>query len=153
MDVKHINPVLDAFTTVLSQLGFQKVERLGLSKTKSLIINKGVISNIGVIGKLKGSIVIGMDTDSAKKFASIMMMGMEVSEFDELATSAIAEMSNMVCANACTNFTEIGIDGLNISPPSIIVGKGATIKLAAPILLVVKYNVDNLDVDLSIGLF
>lgn len=153
MDVNHINPILKAFSDVLPQIGFKKIERLGLSKSGTYLINQGVICNIGVVGKLKGSIVFGMDMDSAKRFASTMMMGMAVTEFDDMASSAIAEMSNMVCANACTNFVGMDIKGLDISPPTVIVGKGGSVRLAAPILLIVKYNVDNINVDLAMGLF
>ncbi|GEM_PF-291101 len=154
MDVNNINPVFEAFTCVLPQIGFQTVEKKEMTVAKAVLPNKGVMVNIGVVGTLKGTIVFDMDMDSAKKFASTMMMGMEVTEFDDLAQSAICEMSNMVCANACTNFSQNGIEGLNISPPVLLTGSNGFMKLSAPVVLVVRFLVDNsINVNLCVGLF
>lgn len=153
MDVKNINPIFEAFTNVIPQIGFTEVQKIELSAAKSVLPYTGVMVNIGVVGTLKGTIVFEMDTESAKKFASKMMMGMEVAEFDDLAQSAICEMSNMVCANACTQFAKAGIEGLNISPPTLIVGKDGYLKLPAPAVIIVKYLVDGIPINLCVGLF
>jgi len=153
MDVNNINPVITAFTSILPQIGFQTVERIGLSAAAATLQNKGVIINIGVVGTLKGTIVIDMDIENAKKFASKMMMGMPVPVFDNLPQSALCEMSNMVCANACTNFAQIGIKGLNISPPSMIVGKDSFLKFSAPAIVIINFLADGIAVNLCLGLF
>ncbi len=80
--------------------------------------------NVAVVGSIKGVLLIGMSFEGAKKFASKMMMGMEVRELDSLAQSAISEMANMVCANACTQFSKADIGGLDISPPTLMMGTG-----------------------------
>ncbi|WP_211289822.1 hypothetical protein [Sporomusa silvacetica] len=54
------------------------------------MLYQGVLINVGVLGPVQGAILIGMDIDSAKQFASQMMIGMEVTEFDGLAQSAIS---------------------------------------------------------------
>lgn len=41
-----------------------------------------------------------------------MMMGMPVIEFDDMAQSALSELSNMLTANAATSFAEMGISGV-----------------------------------------
>lgn len=73
-----------------------------------------------------------MSFEDAKRFASKMMMGMEVSELDSLAQSAISEMANMVCANACTQFSKADIGGLDISPPTLMMGTGGMATLPVP---------------------
>lgn len=153
MDVNDINPVLEAFVSVLPQIGFQSVERKEMSLSGSVMQNKGLMVNIGVVGPLRGSIVIGMDIDSAKRFASKMMMGMEVTDLDDLAQSAIAEMSNMVCANACTNFSRSGVNGLDISPPTMLIGANGQVKVAAPTVILIKCMADEIEVYLGVGLF
>lgn len=152
MDVNTINPILTSFAGILPQLGFQNVEKKGLSLAGSTLTNKGIMINISMVGPLKGAILIGMDLDAAKQFASRMMMGMEVAEFDGLAQSALSEMANMVCANACTNFAQIGVAGLDISPPTLLMGKGGSVMLAAPKVIVVSFSIDGIPVDMYVGL-
>ncbi|MEI7473954.1 MAG: chemotaxis protein CheX [bacterium] len=152
MDVNNINAVVDAMLSVIPQLGFESITKTGVKASGSFIQNPGVVINIGVIGQLKGSIVFLMDVDSAKKFASKMMMGMEVNEFDEISQSALAEMSNIVCANACTNLSQIGVNGLDISPPTLIFGKNGTIKVSAPMIILLQFTVDDINMQLGVGL-
>ena len=139
MDVKSINPILQAFTNILPQIGFAKVERKGIALEGAVLKNPGLLINIGVLGPLKGTILLGMDIEAAKQFASKMMMGMPVTELDMLAQSAISEMGNMVCANACTNFAQAGIEGLDISPPTLLIGHDGMVRLSVPKVIVVQF--------------
>ena len=152
MDVNMVNPILAAFTDVLPQIGFQTIEKKGISLIGSTLNNDGMLLNIALLGQLKGVILIGMNIDSAKRFASKMMMGMEVAEFDSLAQSAISEMGNMVCANACTQFSKTGLEGLDISPPTLMIGDGVQATLPVPQIIKVKFNVDDIDINVYIGL-
>jgi chemotaxis protein CheX len=152
MDVNLINPILDSFSETLPQIGFQSVERKNLSIVNNVLKNTGVIVNIALIGQIKGVILIGMSIDSAKNFASKMMMGMEVLEFDDMAQSAVSEMSNMVCAGACTRFYSMNIKGLDISPPTLIVGTGVDIKLPVPSVIDIQFMADDIPVNLYVGL-
>lgn len=152
MDVNVINPLLDAFVNVLPQIGFQTVTKKSLSVANTAIPNNGVIINIGVVGPLKGAVMIGMDVESAKRFASKMMMGMEVPELNDLAQSAISEMGNMVCANACSRFSEAGIAGLDISPPTMMIGEGGLVRLPVPQAIVLDFLVDDITVKICVGL-
>ena len=153
MDVNAINPILTAFTTILPQIGFQTVEKVATTLEGSTLDNTGIMINIGVMGPLRGAILIGMDIDSAKQFASKMMMGMEVAELDGLAQSAISEMSNMVCANSCTVFAASGITGLDISPPTLLLGPGGQVRLSVPKILSVTFLADGIKVKVFVGLF
>ncbi len=148
-----INPVLDAFANILPQIGFQTVKKKAVSLAGSVLVNKGLFINISMVGSLRGTILIGMDLDSAKRIAATMMMGMEVPEFNSMAQSAVSEMGNMVCANACSYYNQAGILGLEISPPTLLIGEGGQVKLAAPQVIVVKLAVDNdIEVDVYVGL-
>lgn len=152
MDVKLINPLLQSFADILPQIGFEKVEKIGASMSDSVLSNKGLLINISMLGSLSGVILIGMDIDSAKRFASKMMLGMEVEEFDHLAQSAISEMGNMVCANACTNFAAAGISGLDISPPTLLIGQGGQVMVPVPKVITINFMIDEIPVDIYIGL-
>ena len=152
MDVNSINPILAAFTEILPQIGFQNVERKNISLVGSTFNYDGVLVNLAVVGSIKGVIMIGMDIDSAKRFASVMMMGMEVTDFDALAQSAVSEMGNMVCANACTQFSKVGIDGLDISPPTLMISEGGKATLPVPQTIVIHFLVDGIDIKVYVGL-
>ncbi|MDR3542962.1 MAG: chemotaxis protein CheX [Desulfosporosinus sp.] len=152
MDINLINPLIVSFTDILPQLGFQSVERRGISLIGSTLDYDGVLVHISLVGVLKGAILIGMSLDSAKHFASKMMMGMTVAEFDPIAQSAISEMGNMVCANACTRFSEGGIIGLDISPPVLLMGRDGLAILPVPQTIAIHFSVDSIDVNIYVGL-
>lgn len=152
MDINIINTLIVSFTDILPQLGFQSVERRGISLIGSTLEYDGVLVHISLVGLLKGAVLIGMSLESAKQFASKMMMGMTVSEFDALAQSAISEMSNMVCANACTQFSKVGIIGLDISPPLLLMGRDGQVTLPVPQTIAVHFSVDSIEVNVYVGL-
>jgi len=72
--------------------------------------------------------------------------------FDQLAQSAIAEMGNMVCANACTQFNNIGINGLDISPPTVMISDFGTATLSVNQIIMISFIVDGIDVNIYVGL-
>ena len=152
MDVNMINPILTAFTDILPQIGFQSVQKKKLAVVGSTLAYDGVLLNIAMIGAIKGVILIGMSLDTAKSFASKMMMGMPVEDFDKLAQSAISEMGNMVCANACTQFSKIDVNGLDISPPTLLVGQGGQVTLPVPQAIVIDFDCDGLPIKIYTGL-
>ncbi|VBB09219.1 chemotaxis phosphatase chex [Lucifera butyrica] len=153
MDVNSINPVLEAFINILPQIGFQSVKKKSVFLGGSMLENNGIMINIGVLGPVKGVIIIGMTVDSARQFASRMMMGMEVPALDALAQSAISEMGNMVCANACTNFASAGLAGVDISPPTLIMGEGGCISLSVPKVIGINFDIDGILLDVFVGLY
>ncbi|MDR3602979.1 MAG: chemotaxis protein CheX [Desulfosporosinus sp.] len=152
MDMNLINPLIISFTDILTQFGFQSVERLDISMIGSTLDYEGVLVHISLVGKLKGAVLIGMSLDSAKHIASKMMMGMIVAEFDSMAQSAISEMGNMVCANACTQFSQVGITGLDISPPLLLMGHEVQAILPVSQTVAINFSVDSLNVNVYVGL-
>lgn len=152
MDVNLINPILYAFAEIIPQIGFQTVQKKNVSVVGSTVSYDGVLISLSVVGPIKGVIMIGMDENSAKQFASKMMMGMEVLEFDQLAQSAVSEMGNMVCANACTQFSKISISGVDISPPLLMIGHGGQATLPVPQTIVIDFLVDDIGIKVYVGL-
>lgn len=122
MDVRYINPFLDAFLNVMPQLGINDVKKGKISVKEKTIDSMGVLVIIGIVGDLRGNIIYGTTIENAKKIASKMMMGAPVKELDALAQSAISELTNMLTANASTFFSEQGIN-IDISTPTLMYGK------------------------------
>lgn len=150
MDVKYLNPVIESFQNVMPQLGFDKIEKKGISLKGNLIESPGVVIIIGLIGDLKGNIIYGLSIDDAKKIASTMMMGMPVNDFDELAQSAISELVNMLTANVATNFSKDNII-VDISTPTLVQGV-FTANASTDQVICVTLDVNGISVDANISI-
>ena len=129
MDAKLINPFVDAFTSVMPQLGFPEPKRTKLSVRDKNSIGRGVSVILGFTKQIRGNVVYNMKEDTAKFIASTMMMGMPVAEFDAMAQSAISELSNMLTANTATNLTGMKLE-VDISTPSLTIGEGFVLKIS-----------------------
>ena len=141
MDAKLINPFVDAFTTVMPMLGFLEPTRTKLYAAKSRVKSLGVSMLVGFTKQIRGNVVYNMSEETAKFIASQMMMGMPVDELNDMAQSALSELSNMLTANAATNLAALGME-VDISTPSLTVGKDFQIKIS---------NTQYLSVDMDLG--
>lgn len=141
MDVKLMNPFIDAFTTVMSQIGFQGIKRGKIALKDKLAKSLGITVLVGITKDIRGNIAYNMNDETARFIASTMMCGMPVNELDDMAQSAISEMANMITANAATNLQAMGLV-VDISTPSLSVGDGFTVKIS---------NKEYLSVEMLIG--
>lgn len=76
---------------------------------------------IDLTGDVEGQVAFGLSQDVALKIASAMMGGFELSGFDEMGQSAIAELANMISGNACSQLYGQGTK-LDITPPQVQFG-------------------------------
>lgn len=126
MKAEYINPFIEAFDSVASQVIGEKSEK-GKIFIKEGSVNCGEVTiSIGVTGELNGSILMNMNEKSALTIASKMMFGMEVTELNDLAKSAIAELGNMIAGNATIYFSNMG-KAIDITPPVVYTGKNISI--------------------------
>jgi chemotaxis protein CheX len=141
MKVEFINPFVAAAFLVLENMGNLKVEKGKLGVKASPIAGSEVNAVIGVTGDVKGQVLYSMTEETAKKLASTMMMGMPVTEFDELSKSAISELGNMITGNAAS---ELGNSGLNcnITPPSLFMGENVMVSIKDTPILVIPLETD-----------
>ena len=150
MDAKLVNPFIDAFTSVMPQIGFPAPERKSLGVKEKHAVSLGVSVIVGFTKQIRGSVVYNMNEDTAKFIASTMMMGMPIAEFDAMAQSAISEMSNMLTANAATNLTGMGLE-VDISTPNLSVGENFKIKISDSQYLAVEMDLGGHIVELDIA--
>lgn len=150
MDVKYINPFLQSFLNIVPQFGISNIKKNKLSVKGKEIASSGVIMMVGIVGDIKGNVIYSTTDECAKRLASAMMMGMPVNEFDELAQSAISELSNMLTANAATNFSELGLN-INISPPTLIYGD-FTANTGCEKTLCIEMLVDDLPFEINVSI-
>ncbi|NMB07981.1 MAG: chemotaxis protein CheX, partial [Tissierellia bacterium] len=81
---------------------------------------------------------------------SSMMMGMPISEFDEMAQSALSELANMLTANAATVFAELEVS-IDISTPTLLHGENISIKMNSNKVLCVEFLVDDIPIEINIA--
>lgn len=121
MDVKFINPFLGSFLSIIPQFGLTDIKKNKISVKGKEISSPGVMIILGIIGDVRGNVIYATTNECAKMIASAMMMGAPIKELDELAQSAISELTNMLTATAATNFYGQGIN-INISTPTLMYG-------------------------------
>jgi chemotaxis protein CheX len=150
MDVNYVNPFVESFNNVMPQLGFNNIQLGNLSAKDKEIYGSGVIIILGIVGDIKGNVAYMLDTESAKQIASAMMMGMEVEEFDDLAQSALSELTNMLTANAATAFSNIGVR-VEISTPTMLQGVDISVKMSGGKVLCIPFIVDSIPIEINIA--
>lgn len=150
MDIKHINPFIDSCLNIMPQLGFKEIKKQGISIKEKTISSLGVMLTLGLVGDIKGVVSYSFNEESAKKIASIMMMGLPVVSLDDMAQSALLELSNMLTANASTNFSTLGIN-VNISTPTLMYGSDFKATTNIDKILCINVLVDNMPMEINIA--
>ena len=150
MDVKLVNPFIDAFTAIMPQIGFQDVKRNKMIVKERSVESMGVTVLVGFTKNIKGNVAYNMSETTAKFIASTMMMGMPVENFDDMAQSAISELSNMITANAATNLATLGYDA-DISTPSLSIGKAFVVKISGESYLSVEMDAGGHLIEIAIA--
>lgn len=135
LDVRHINPFLQSTLSIMEQTAGLKMA-VGKPGVGSLVFpNSTFIIQVGVTGVLKGQVLLVMTEEKAKKIASMMMMGMPVETLDEMATSAICELSNMIMGSTATIFSTQQM-AMDITPPISLQGNNLKLQTDAQALRV-----------------
>lgn len=150
MDVKYVNPFIESFATVMPQLGFGSTKKGNLSVKGRDIVYSGVIIIVGIVGAIKGNLVYCIDMEDAKKIASTMMMGMPVDKLDDLAQSALSELTNILTANAATCFSAMDI-AIDISTPTLLYGNNVSVKMSSNQVLCIQLLANEIPMDINIS--
>lgn len=133
LDVKHINPFLQSSVSVIEMTTQTKLA-IGKPELSTMEFNENTfILQVGVTGVLKGQVLLCMSEANAKDMASRMMMGMPVNDLDEMASSALCELSNMIMGNTATLFASQGI-AMDITPPISLFGMNLKLHVDIPAL-------------------
>lgn len=151
MDVNTITPFIEAMMTVLPQLGVNDVKRGALALKDKLVSTNNVTTIIGISKHVRGNVAYSMSEETARKLASTMMMGMPVESFDEMAQSAISEMSNMVAAKATMLFEGQG-KIIDISPPTMIIGDDVTVMVSQVRTIAIEVLTEVGMIEVNVGL-
>jgi len=119
MDAKYVNLFIEALNKTLEQFGVVGVKRTNIKKKGKLYVDSEVSSLIQLDGGIRGNIALSMSQETAKGLASAMMIGMNITIIDEIAQSAIGELSGIIAGISSTMLNSQGVS-LKISPPVVI---------------------------------
>ncbi len=129
MRLEHcIRHVLDAITSVFQQFGVKDLERASIERKEELVLEYDVTTIVGLTGAASGNVAFSCSEETAKKLASMLMMGTLVSEMNEIGRGAIAELFQIVAQNAAIRMAQENAK-VQTSQPSVIVGKDVLIIL------------------------
>jgi chemotaxis protein CheX len=122
MNVKILNPFLDAAAEVVAAECHTSVNRGNLTLQKSSMTADEVTVLISLIGNIQGVALYGMSTQTGLGLVS-RVMDQTFTEFDSLAQSGVAELGNVISGQATVKLSQAGYSA-DISPPTLILGKG-----------------------------
>lgn len=125
MNVKILNPFLEAAAEVVAAECQTKVTRGNLTLHKSAMTADEVTVLISLIGKIQGVALYGMSIQTGLGLVS-RVMGQTFTDFDSLAQSGVAELGNVISGAATVKLSQAGYV-VDISPPTLILGKGLTV--------------------------
>lgn len=125
MDVKLLNPFVEAAVEVIKKEVGTDVRRGDLSLARSALTTDDLTVLIHMVGEVYGVVLYGMPQSTALGMVS-KILDQEFTEMDSLAQSGIAELGNVITGSATVKFSQAGYQS-NISPPTIISGKGVQI--------------------------
>lgn len=125
MNVKFLNPFIEAVIEVLKAECQVEVARGSLSLQKSAMTSEDITVLISLIGQVQGVVLYSMSVSTGLGLVS-RVLGQEFTKFDGLAQSGVAELGNVITGRATVKLSQAGYSA-NISPPTLIEGKGVSI--------------------------
>lgn len=123
--VEYLNPFVTAAAEVMRSEAEVEVKRGILSLQQNPGAADDVNTLLSLIGDVQGSVMYAMPLSMALAIVT-RMMGEPFLEMDELAQSGIAELGNVITGQAATRLSQAGIT-VDLSVPTLIIGRGATI--------------------------
>ncbi len=116
MDAALINPFIQGSQNVL-QMVCMEAPKLGQLSVKKQPYKASPVSvAVSIFGDVQGEVAYNMHVEAGCYIASKMMGGMPVPVLDDISSSALAELANMISGNVCTFFAGKGYK-VDISTP------------------------------------
>jgi len=136
MDVRYINPFLNATMNVIKTMAFLDIQPGKPFLKKDHLALGDVTGIIGLTGDVKGSLSFTLNIEMVKAIMK-NMLGEEIDDVTADARDAVGELTNMISGDARRMLQQ---EGLNLSAaiPTIVSGKNHTIKhmINGPIIVI-----------------
>lgn len=151
MKADYIRPFVAAAVEVLRvDFGVERVERGELRVETSYYTTQDVTAVIGLTGEIEGTAMYGTSRTTARRMVEAVT-GTLPPVFDEMAESAFAEFGNVVSGRASILFEQLGWH-CTISPPTVIIGRGAIVSTVGIQRLIVPLHTPLGDVQLAVAM-
>jgi chemotaxis protein CheX len=150
MNVKFLNPFIEAATEVLQVETQLNLARGELTLEKEPYCTDDVTVIISLVGRVEGNVFYSMSDSTARKLAS-RILGENLTEFNNLAQSGIAELGNVITGRASVKLSTAGYES-TISPPTLLSGRGATISTLDYARLVVPLEAEDVRIVIHLAL-
>jgi len=121
MDVKIINPFINATLNVLETMAFVKSEPEKPYLKKDNIARGDVSGVVGITGETNGTVFITFDESCILKVVS-NMFGEEINELNNDVADAVGELTNMISGQARKEMAETG-KVFQGGIPTVVTGK------------------------------
>ena len=126
MRLEYIDPFVESAIEILNQTVTKDIDRQELTLTTKSTSMFNVVILVGLAGKsVNGRFIMDMEVETALKIASIMNSE-EITVFDELTSSTLMELANMIVGNAVTRLHKKGFK-VDLTPPALLTGKNIII--------------------------
>lgn len=150
MNVKFLNPFIEAAFEVLNAEAGISAQRGALGLEQSEYRTDDITVILALVGAVEGTVYFGMSEETAIALVS-KMIGENILTFDSLAQSGIAELGNVITGRASVKLSGAGYEA-TISPPTLLLGKGATISTLdfARIVVPVAFDKGSMNIHLAL---
>jgi chemotaxis protein CheX len=125
MDVKYVNPFINATLNVLETMASTKAEARQPYIKKDQTARGDVSGVIGLTGDASGTISVSFGKKSILSIVS-NMLGEEMKELNEEIKDAVGEIANMISGQARQELENMG-RSLQAAIPTVIMGKDHSI--------------------------
>lgn len=110
---------IDAWNEVLSSFSSKKVLTADVITSQANMQPSDISVIMGLVGDVRGQVLLSMDLETGEVLASEMLGGMDVSGMTEVTVSAVGEFCNMIMGNACAGIGSVH-ENVDITPPTIL---------------------------------
>ncbi|MBD2848439.1 chemotaxis protein CheX [Paenibacillus sp. IB182496] len=149
MKAEYINPFLESARIVIEQVVMIRPATGQLGVKDIAIAGDYIWIQIGMSGQMNGDIIFALREEVALKIISAMMGGFAITEIDEIGSSAISELGNMISGNASTMLYNQGVK-VDITPPLVLRSVESAGKKALTIPLIMD-GIGELDIQVLIA--
>jgi chemotaxis protein CheX len=125
MNVKFINPFIEATYEIIKLEAGYEMRRGQLDLDREPYSTDDLTVIISLVGAVEGNVMYSMSKQTVLALVS-RMMGQSMDAMDPMVQSGIAELGNVITGRAGIKLAQHGYE-TNISPPALLMGKGATI--------------------------
>jgi chemotaxis protein CheX len=150
MNVKFLNPFIEAAFEVLKAEAGISAERGNLGLEQNEYKTDDITVILALVGTVEGTVYFGMSNETAMLLVS-KMIGENITSFNSLAQSGIAELGNVITGRASVKLSVAGYEA-TISPPTLLLGRGATISTLDFARIVVPVLFDGTGINIHLAL-